>query len=84
MSAAPAPTREDWEKLESQISIRNKAFINGQYVDAASGKTFDCVSPVDGRVLTQVASCDVEDVNRAVAAARAAFNSGSWSPSACS
>ncbi|MDF2369004.1 aldehyde dehydrogenase [Sneathiella sp.] len=82
MSTAPAPTREDWEKLESQISIRNKAFINGQYVDAASGKTFDCISPLDGRVLTQVAACDVEDVNRAVAAARAAFNSGAWSRAA--
>ena len=79
MSAKPAPTRQDWEKLESEISIRSKAFINGQYVDAASGKTFDCVSPVDGRVLTKVAECDVEDVNRAVAAARAAFNAGVWS-----
>ncbi|MCF8467119.1 MAG: aldehyde dehydrogenase family protein, partial [Sneathiella sp.] len=82
MSAAPAPTREDWVKLESQISIRNKAFINGQYVDAASGKTFDCISPLDGRILTKVAACDVEDVNRAVVAARAAFDSGAWSRAA--
>ncbi len=79
MSAKSAPTREDWEKLESEITIRNKAFINGQYVDAVSGKTFDCVSPVDGRVLTKVAECDAEDVNRAVTAARAAFNAGIWS-----
>ena len=46
---------------------------------AASGKTFDCVSPIDGRVLTKVAECDAEDVNRAVAAARAVFEKGSWS-----
>jgi acyl-CoA reductase-like NAD-dependent aldehyde dehydrogenase len=48
-------------------------------VAAASGKTFDCVSPIDGRVLTKVAECDAEDVNRAVAAARAVFEKGSWS-----
>jgi acyl-CoA reductase-like NAD-dependent aldehyde dehydrogenase len=48
-------------------------------VDAASGKTFDDVSPLDGRVLAKVAACDTEDVDRAVAAARRAFESGSWS-----
>ena len=46
---------------------------------AASGKTFDCVSPIDGKLLTKVAACDAEDVNRAVAAARAVFEKGSWS-----
>ncbi|GLQ07123.1 aldehyde dehydrogenase [Sneathiella chinensis] len=82
MSASPAPTREDWEKLESQITIRGKAFINGEYVDAASGKTFECVSPVDGRVLASIAECDEEDVNRAVVAARAAFEKGAWARAA--
>ena len=47
---------------------------------AASGKTFDCVSPIDGRVLTKVAECDAEDVNRAVAAARAVFEKGYGPP----
>lgn len=61
------------------LDIRNKAFINGAYVDAASGRTFDCISPRDGSVLAKVAECDVEDVNRAVAAARAVFEKGSWS-----
>ena len=61
------------------LVYRNQAFINGKYVPAASGKTFDCVSPIDGRVLTKVAECDAEDVNRAVAAARAAFEKGGWS-----
>lgn len=74
MSAA-----EDYRNQITSISYRNKAFINGQYVDAASGKTFDCISPIDGRVLTQVAACDKEDVDRAVKAARAAFEAGTWS-----
>jgi acyl-CoA reductase-like NAD-dependent aldehyde dehydrogenase len=69
----------DYRAMIPGLVYRNQAFINGRHVPAASGKTFDCVSPIDGRVLTQVAACDAEDVNRAVAAARAAFEKGSWS-----
>jgi acyl-CoA reductase-like NAD-dependent aldehyde dehydrogenase len=66
-------------KAEAEgLSYRNQAFIDGNYVDAASGQTFDCVSPIDGRVLTKVAACDEEDVNRAVASARRAFDKGDW------
>lgn len=75
----------NFEQLTAQakaLDFRNKAFINGAYVDAASGKTFDCISPRDGSVLTKVAECDVEDVNRAVASARAVFEKGSWSEAA--
>src|SRR3546814_2543358 len=57
------------ETVKSQasgLSYRNQAFIGGQFVAAASGKTFDCVSPIDGKVLTQVAAGDKEDVDRAV------------------
>src|SRR3546814_253545 len=70
------------ETVKSQasgLSYRNQAFIGGQFVAAASGKTFDCVSPIDGKVLTQVAAGDKEDVDRAVKAARAAFEDGRWS-----
>lgn len=69
----------DWKGRAESLEIRHQAFIDGRYVDAASGTSFDDVSPVDGRVLTQVAACDGEDVNCAVAAARRAFESGSWS-----
>src|SRR3546814_1190459 len=70
------------ETVKSQasgLSYRNQAFIGGQFVAAASGKTFDCVSPIDGKVLTQVAAGDKEDVDSAVKAARAAFEDGRWS-----
>jgi len=74
MTAAP-----DYRAMIPSLSFRNLAFINGKPVAAASGKSFDCVSPIDGRVLTRLAECDAEDVNRAVAAARAVFEKGSWS-----
>ncbi len=68
------------EEFRSQpaLSYRNQAFINGRYVPAASGKSFDKISPINGKVLTQVAECDKEDVERAVKAARAAFDKGVW------
>ncbi|GAB2506293.1 aldehyde dehydrogenase [Arenimonas alkanexedens] len=72
-------TRQDWEHLASGLSLRHQAFIDGQYVDAASGKTFDCASPIDGRVLARVAECGSEDIDRAVKAARRSFDAGSWS-----
>ena len=61
------------------LDIRSQAFVDGAYVDAISGETFDCVSPITGEVVAQVAACDAADVDRAVAGARAAFESGTWS-----
>jgi acyl-CoA reductase-like NAD-dependent aldehyde dehydrogenase len=52
--------------------------IGGKWVEAASGKTFDTINPSTGQVLAKVAEADAEDVDRAVAAARRAFESGSW------
>jgi phenylacetaldehyde dehydrogenase len=54
-------------------------FINGKWVDAASGKTFPTYNPATGEVLANVAEGDREDIDRAVKAARAAFDSGPWS-----
>src|SRR5882757_6885875 len=69
----------DWHARAATLQIRNQAFIDGRYVDAAAGARFDCISPVDGRVLTQVAACAAVDVDNAVAAARKTFEQGSWS-----
>ena len=55
-----------------------KLLINGQFVDAASGKRFETINPATGAVLTQVAEGGAEDIDRAVKAARAAFDSGPW------
>lgn len=73
--------RSQWEAHAKSLTIRAQAFINGNYVDAASGKTFSCISPIDGQCIAQVAECAEEDVNRAVKAARHAFEAGFWSES---
>ncbi|CDF86386.1 aldehyde dehydrogenase [Pseudomonas sp. QL9] len=73
------PTRQDWEARASKLQIEGRAFIDGQYVNASAGQTFDCISPVDGRFLAKVASCDAADAELAVRSARAAFESGVWS-----
>ncbi len=54
-------------------------FINGSFVAAASGATFDAVNPYTETVTAQVARGDAADVARAVAAAKAAFDDGAWS-----
>ena len=69
---------DQWKAKAAGLSLQNKAFIGGQYVASASGETFDCISPCDGTLLTQVANCGEEDVDRAVKAARAAFEKGDW------
>ena len=55
-----------------------RMLIGGQWVEALSGKTFDSVNPATGKVIAQLAEGAAEDVDRAVAAARAAFE-GPWS-----
>ncbi|MGO8919899.1 MAG: aldehyde dehydrogenase family protein [Stellaceae bacterium] len=61
------------------VGRRNRLLIDGKLVDAASGKTFAVYNPATGTVLAQVAEADAEDVDRAVKAARRAFDDGPWS-----
>lgn len=70
MSALAA---SDWIARAESVQPRNQAFIDGRYVPAASGQTYDDIAGRDGRVITQVAQGGVEDIDRAVAAARASF-----------
>ena len=67
-----------WQDKAATLSIEGRAFIDGAYRDAYSGRSFDCVSPIDGRVLASVADCGAADVDAAVAAARRAFDGGVW------
>jgi Aldehyde dehydrogenase family len=55
-----------------------KLLINGKWVDSVSRKTFPTINPSTGEVITQVAEADAPDVDKAVAAARAAFDKGPW------
>ena len=65
--------------VEQFIATPRQLFINGQWVDAASGRTFETPNPATGETLARVAEGDAEDINRAVSAARAAFETGPWS-----
>lgn len=57
---------------------QTQCFINGNWTDAASGKTFATQHPATEEVVAEVAEGDAEDIDRAVKAARAAFESGPW------
>jgi len=72
-------TVEDWIQAASTLSVRSQALIDGEFVDASSGETFECVNPATEAVLAAVASCDSADVDKAVSSARDVFVGGSWS-----
>lgn len=67
------------ELITPEVSINyTQHLINGKFVDAASGKTFPTLDPRTGEVIANVAEGDAEDINRAVSAAREAFDNGPW------
>ena len=66
-------------RLHEFLDQPRKMLINGEWVNAASGKTFPTFNPATGEVLAMVAEGDSEDINRAVQAARRAFQDGPWS-----
>ena len=74
-----ALTRSAIDQQIERLEYRNQAFIDGRFVAARSGATFATLNPATGQVLTEVAACDAEDIDLAVKAARAAFESGVWS-----
>src|SRR6478609_6336868 len=64
-------------RVVSFLEKPRKMLINGNWVEAVSGKTFPTYDPSTGEVLAQIAEGDKADIDRAVAAARKAFN-GPW------
>src|SRR5580704_8310400 len=65
--------------VEDFVATPRQLFIDGRFVDAASGRTFDTPNPATGETLASVAEGDAEDIDRAVKAARRAFEEGPWS-----
>src|ERR1700675_2551561 len=64
---------------EAKSSVRRyRMYINGEFVESLGRKYFAVVDPSTEEVMAEVPEANEEDVNRAVAAARAAFNSGAW------
>lgn len=72
-------THAEWRTRATELCFRNQCWIDGRAVPAASGARFETVNPATGAVLVDVARGGAEDIDRAVAAARAAFADGRWS-----
>ncbi|MCX5738518.1 MAG: aldehyde dehydrogenase family protein [Proteobacteria bacterium] len=73
MSAAPIRP-----EVQRFVDRHRPMLIDGRFVAAASGKSFESFDPATGEVLAHIAEGDREDVDRAVRAARRAFESGAW------
>ena len=66
------------QTVEENTTRKYQLLIDGQWVDAASGKTFTTPNPATGETLAEIAEADKEDIDQAVTAARKAFE-GKWS-----
>jgi phenylacetaldehyde dehydrogenase len=66
-------------EVEQFVATPRQLFIDGQWSDAASGKTFETPNPATGETLATIAEGDAEDIDRAARAARRAFEDGPWS-----
>jgi len=65
--------------VETPVAIKaTRLLINNRWVNSESGKTFPTVNPATGEEIAQVAEADSADVDKAVRAARAAFDGGAW------
>lgn len=72
-------THDEWKTAARELRLDGRAFIDGARVDAASGETIAKTNPATGETISQLASCGEADLDRAVAAARRAYESGEWS-----
>ncbi|WP_434136984.1 aldehyde dehydrogenase (plasmid) [Pseudomonas luteola] len=71
-------SKDEYAAIAAKLEFRTQAFIDGKFQNAQSGKTFTTVNPATGKVLAEIAACNEQDVNEAVAAAKAAFDDGRW------
>jgi phenylacetaldehyde dehydrogenase len=76
MNAVVKPELES--RTASFLSQAHKLFINNEWVEAESGKSIDVINPATGKVIAKAAAGGASDIDRAVRAARAAFDSGPW------
>jgi aminomuconate-semialdehyde/2-hydroxymuconate-6-semialdehyde dehydrogenase len=68
------------ETLTQQVKVNNaKLFIDGEYVDALSGDTFESINPATNQRLALVANGSEQDAKRAIQSAKKAYDSGVWS-----
>src|ERR1700722_12489387 len=72
-------SQEDWSSRAHSLELEGRALIAGQLCESTTGETFQSENPATGRSLAAVASCQADDVDRAVRSARDTFESGAWS-----
>jgi acyl-CoA reductase-like NAD-dependent aldehyde dehydrogenase len=70
--------RSAWEQLCASLKPEGRAVIDGRTLEAADGRVFEDLSPIDGRSIAAVARGGPADIEKAVAAARTSFESGTW------
>jgi len=77
-SASEASTPKISPGVTAWLAKPKENLIDGKWVGAVSGKTFEVFNPANDSVIARVAEGELEDINRAVQAARKAFESGPW------
>jgi acyl-CoA reductase-like NAD-dependent aldehyde dehydrogenase len=71
-------TRAEWEALSASLRPDTGLFIDGRFVPALGGESFECISPRDGQVIAVMAKGQAADVDRAVTSCMAAWQDGRW------
>ena len=77
-SAPESLTHAQWLSLAQQVEFKTELFIDGDYVEALNGERFDTVNPATGDVLASIACGNEQDIDRAVASSKAAWDDGRW------
>jgi acyl-CoA reductase-like NAD-dependent aldehyde dehydrogenase len=72
VASTTSPAATEWLRKPKRL------LIGGEWVDAVSGKTFTSIDPATGETIAEVAEADKADIDRAVSAAREAFEKGPW------
>jgi gamma-glutamyl-gamma-aminobutyraldehyde dehydrogenase len=80
--ATATHSHEEWRRVATSLEPRSGIYLDAGFTDAASGETCERINPATGDVITEVAAGDAADIDRAVTAARRAFEAGEWSQAA--
>ncbi|MBC7681972.1 MAG: aldehyde dehydrogenase family protein, partial [Ferruginibacter sp.] len=71
-------THQDWLRKAETLAIEGRLFIEGRYVPALDGGSFECTNPATGARLASIAQGETKDIDLAVASALAAWNDRRW------
>ena len=79
LDQAKALDRKGWHKIADKLKPETRNFIDGKFVEARKGRTFESINPTDNSVICEMVRSDAGDVDAAVKSARKAFRAGAWS-----